>query len=84
MNKHEANVLLAVILTTVAETPDGAPEGVMYAALMNRVELADFQSLLSIAQQVGLITRARHVVTITARGLALAAKLEAFAKESHA
>lgn len=84
MNKREANKFLAVILTTVAAMPGGAPEGVMYAALMNKLALHEFEALLDIAASVGLVMRAQHVVTITPRGREMAEKIEALAKEASA
>lgn len=52
MTRNEANTYLALILC--AASGDGAPEGVMYAALIGRLELSDFQELLGIAASVGL------------------------------
>ncbi len=78
MTRNECNVFLAAILETVAASPTGAPAGVMYAALCGRMDLLDFEGLLTIAKEVGLVTRdASHVIKITAKGRATVAKIEA-------
>jgi hypothetical protein len=80
MTRNEANKLLAIILETVAEASDhalGAPEGVMYAAMMNHVSLEDFNGLVTICTTTGLIRNNNHELTITAKGRAIVAKIVA-------
>jgi hypothetical protein len=45
MDRQTANALLAAILETVAAGP--APSGVMYAAMMGRATLDDYQGLFA-------------------------------------
>ena len=75
MDRQTANVILAAILETVAEGP--APSGVMYAAMMGRVTLDDYQALLHIAGTCGLVTVERHEVAITDKGRETVAKIQA-------
>jgi len=75
MDRQTANVILAAILETVAEGP--APSGVMYAAMMGRVTLDDYQGLIRIAESVGLVTVVRHEVAITDKGRETVAKIRA-------
>ena len=84
MTKHEANVGLAAIITTVAEVGE-APEGIMYAALMGAYNLDDFTALLSICKRAGLLADAgMHLVKITDAGRDVARKIEAHAARARA
>lgn len=81
MTRNEANVILAAIITTIAATPEGAPEGVMYAALTGRCDLSDFRTLLGICQQTGLVREAsKHLFVATDKGREMAARIEAHVK----
>jgi hypothetical protein len=78
MNRNEANLYLAAILETVAESAHGAPSGHMYAALMGKMSLDDYSALLDIASEVGLVKVApSHLVTITPKGADMVAKIKA-------
>ena len=78
MDKRTANVLVAAILETVAEVEGGCPSGHMYAAMVGKVELADFEALLGICKSVGLVNVApSHLVTITPKGREAVAKIKA-------
>ena len=66
-----------MILETVTESPDGAPSGVMYAAMMGKIALLDFQGLLDIAKSVGLVNVSAHLVTITPKGQEMVKKIKA-------
>jgi len=75
MTRTQANVLLAALLETLAET-GGSPAGVLYTALMSRVSLAEFETLMSIMVDGGLAGRApSHMVTLTAKGRDMAKKV---------
>jgi hypothetical protein len=77
MTRNEANVILAAILETVAEVND-APSGHMYAALMGKVSLDDYNELLGIARNVGLVTVSpAHLVSITDKGRQMVEKIKA-------
>jgi hypothetical protein len=54
------------ILGTIADMGErGAPEGVMYAALMARCDLSSFQAALGAFERAGLITRSGHLARAT-------------------
>lgn len=74
MTKHQVNVALSALITTLADTGE-APEGTLYAAMMSRYSLDQFNSLLGILKQAGLVTSAYHLASITPKGRELAAKL---------
>jgi hypothetical protein len=78
ISRKEASVFLAVILTTVAKSGNcEVPSGHLYAALMGRLSLDDYQGLIDIASNVGLVTVQSHVVTITSKGREIAEKINA-------
>jgi hypothetical protein len=81
MTRNQVNVYLAIILETVAEVPDGAPEGPMYAVLCDHLELTDFEVLASLATTLGLVTRKGHVMKITRKGLETVEKIRAARSE---
>lgn len=64
MLQTETEVRRAVtaIAATVGETPDGAPEGVIYAAMMGLCDLHQFQCMVDILLDAGLVTRRSHVL----------------------
>ena len=43
------------IADTIKETPEGAPTGIMYAALCNRMSLEAFSKILDTLKNAGLI-----------------------------
>jgi hypothetical protein len=79
MTRNEANVFLAVILGTVGETSGGVPSGHLYAALMGRMGLDDYENLIGLAKQAGLVVEARsHLLTLTPKGRDMVATIEKF------
>ena len=50
LSRTQAKIVLAAVLETVAASPDGAPAGPMYAALMSVCTLEEFNGLLEIAK----------------------------------
>lgn len=80
MDRKKANQILTAILLAVAEMPEGAPEGPMYAALMGTASLEEFQGLVEIAASCGLVTRSGHVLTIAPKGREMVAKIRGFQK----
>ena len=77
MTRTEMNVYLAAILTTVAESPDGAPSGVMYAALQDQLGLQDYQDLLTICTSTGLCEKSNQLITLTSKGRDMVSKIKA-------
>jgi hypothetical protein len=67
----------AAILTTVADTPEGAPSGVVYAALMNHVSLDEYQNILSRLTGNGLVNQSNYLIRATPAGVQIANKLKA-------
>jgi len=60
----QAVAMLRAIAETIREC-GSAPEGIMYAGLMGRMDLSTFEKALSILQGAGLISRNGHVATWT-------------------
>lgn len=77
MTRNEANTFLAIILQTVAESPDGAPLGVMYAAMVGHISLEDFGALMLLCADMGLVHSRNHVATLTAKGRDMVGKIDA-------
>lgn len=71
MDRKQANVYLATILTTVGDIPEGTPSGPLYAALMGRMSLDDYQMLIGMCKGGNLLTEAGHVLKLTDKGKAL-------------
>jgi hypothetical protein len=63
MSREDRNALLTAkrvcdaVIATVNETPDGAPAGPMYAALMPYLSLAQFDAMMRLLVETGRITR---------------------------
>lgn len=70
MTRNQLNAFLAAILETAHEMDamGGAPEGPMYAAMMNHVDLATFESILGLAESASLVTRKAYQVRLTSKG----------------
>ena len=68
-----AKRIATVIAQTVAETPDGAPSGVLYAGLMGIIDLATYQSIVDALKRAGLIDERAHCLYPTTKLLAAAA-----------
>lgn len=67
MTKEQAAaaLLAAVYDTVAAESPDGAPTGSMYAAMIPLVSLTTFNQVLGALVGSGLITISGHVAHTT-------------------
>jgi hypothetical protein len=74
MNRQQANIYLATILTTVAEMGE-APSGHLYAGLMGRMNLDDYNMLIGICKGGSLMTESNHVLTLTAKGQEMVKKI---------
>lgn len=69
-------VTLAVLETIQEAQADGAPEGVLFAALQTQgCSLNQFQSLLQPLQDRGFIQRDGHILRITSAGNNFTSKL---------
>jgi len=74
--KKSTTVMLG-ILTTLGEMKHGAPAGHLYAALMSQVSYQEFIEVLINLVDNDLVTNRNHYVELTAKGLALADKVNA-------
>lgn len=80
LDRKKANVVVGAILETVSEVGE-VPSGTMYAAMIGKVELADFEELLGICKSVGLVKVSQsHLVTLTAKGEEAVKKIKAARK----
>jgi len=78
MTRNELNGYLCAVLETLGEVaPYTAHEGPMYAAMMGKVSLEEFQTVLTVAAKGGLVERANHVVALTSKGLEMVRKIQA-------
>ena len=69
-------VIVAAILSTLnAEGP--APDGVIYAGVMDRVSLSSYQGLIAGLIKVGLIEKEWDQLFLTAAGTAKAEEIDA-------
>jgi hypothetical protein len=58
---------VAAIYETIKETPDGAPGGILYAALMGHMSLAQFEGIMSVLIKAGLVRKSGHCYFATAK-----------------
>ncbi len=79
MTRNDLNVLLCAILATLAEFPEGAPSGVMFAAVSQsaRGSLEDYQTAIAVVKGGGLATERDRVLTITPKGREVVSKITA-------
>lgn len=79
MDKNTANVALATILTTAADIGEPAPETPFYLALQEKlgIDIHDWQLLTTLLVRGGLATISNHLVTLTPKGLTMAAMIDA-------
>lgn len=58
-----AKALLWAVVDTVRETPNGAPEGIMYMAFQQKgIPIDVFQMITNVAVETGMCTRKGHVL----------------------
>ena len=77
MTRREINVYLAAIITTIADMPEGAPSGHLYAGLMGQMDLSSYQLLIGVCKDAGLIAESNHLITLTDKGREVVVKLKA-------
>ena len=70
----------AAILCTVAELGGAVPTGPMYAALLDRFTLDDFEATLSDLARLGFIERCGDFVLATPAGRTVAERFEQLAR----
>lgn len=70
-------ILTAAIVSTVAEMPPdtGAPGGILYTALMGRLDLGQFNCLMSGLVTVGFVTKRGQCYFATPKGVEFAKRL---------
>ena len=85
-NDKTGLALMAAILTTLLALPNNeAATGIIYAAVLGKVEYGAFQGLVAGMVHVGLVDRTtNHQIRLTAKGRAVAEKCEAVAQKAKA
>jgi|JI8StandDraft_2_1071088.scaffolds.fasta_scaffold48915_2 hypothetical protein len=77
--------IVLVMLETIHESADGAPEGVLFAALQTQgCSLSQFQSLLQPLVARKYVTKEDHLLQVTAEGEAFIATLRRLVQQQHA
>lgn len=74
MNEKEIKIYLAAIILTLGET-GGSPSGHIYAVLMNKLNLDQYNLILEIGKKIGFIQESNHFLTLTEKGEGAAEKL---------
>lgn len=64
-------ILAAVVEVVAAAGELGAPSGPMYAALMSKMSLPQYEQLMGMLVNVGALTCSGHCYHVTAKGRAL-------------
>ena len=73
MTPTEVRRVANIIAGLVAETPTGAPSGILYSGLMGLLDLDEYQSIVGALEQAGLIETRCHVLYPTPKLAAAAA-----------
>jgi len=78
MNKlsDEHVVVISSIIATLADEGGNAPEGIMYAAVMNGISLSEFNAIMVALDRAGLITRSGNIASLTPKGLETAERIK--------
>ena len=78
MNRDTLNRYLAAVLTTLRESDDEAPSGILYAALMaHGCSHGDFMTVQAMLVSSGLATLDGDMLALTDAGRAIADKINA-------
>ncbi len=74
---NQYHVILSAVLTALLDVGGKAPEGPMYAAMMEyAMTLNEFNAIISCLETGGLVTRSYdHLVSLTAKGTEVAQRL---------
>ena len=76
MTKNEINILLQ----TIAETPEGAPSGILYAGMMTAGwDIHDYESAVNFCKGQGLITETSNLIKPTQKLTDILGRLKAAA-----
>ena len=85
---NERMILFCAILTTLADLAEHnhseVPQGHLYAGLLNRCTLSEFQFVVALMLTSGLATIYMDCLAITPRGRECATKIDAQVAASHA
>ena len=73
MDKQQVNRLLAVMVQAIK---NGTPNGGLYAAMMNHVDLNEYTLLLGILTSANLVTNDHDFLTLTDKGMRMCAEIE--------
>lgn len=61
-------LLVSVLLSSLREGGGSAPSGPMYAVVMGKFSLSEFNAAESVMLRAGFVTKAGHVLTLTKEG----------------
>lgn len=75
MTRDELNVALAAVLDTLAEFPEGALASTIYMALGH--DMSKWELVRNVLVSARLVKITSHLVTITAEGMKIVAKMRA-------
>jgi len=77
MDRKQANVYLATILTTIADMgQEGAVSGHLYAGLMGRMNLDEYNMLIGLCKGGSLLTESSHVLKLTDKGREMVKRIQ--------
>lgn len=81
----DVTMIVYVVLAALAEGEagiyNGVPNGHLYAAIMDKVSLDEWNKVLGVVKRVGWVTETGHLLKITDKGKASLAKMEAVLAE---
>jgi len=72
MDKQTVVAYMVAILETLKEC-NGAPSGHLYAALMGRLSLHEFEVIVSLTKSMGYVSEKGHFLSLTDEGMRLLA-----------
>lgn len=55
-------LIAAIIAETIAEQPEGAPNGVIYAGMQGVISYAEYMEIIAALKSGGLVTERFHVL----------------------
>lgn len=78
MTNTQINIVLCAILSTLDESPDGAPESILYLAAQQAMPDVDWSQIEYVLVSSRLVTNDNHQMRITDRGREIAKKARDF------
>ncbi len=76
MNKQKFTILVGLCLAAVVEKGDfGLPSGHLYAVLLDKCTLSEYEAIIETMKDAGWITEDRFLLKVTPKGLSLGSLL---------